>query len=53
MPSPTLPDGPSLPMGFYVDITEAFHADLQQEVGDELQVIVGASGQSLSRRKAC
>jgi PAS domain S-box-containing protein len=26
--------------GFYVDITEAFHADLQQEVGDELQVIV-------------
>ena len=27
--------------GFYVDVTEAFHADLQQEVGDELQVIVG------------
>jgi ANTAR domain/PAS fold len=27
--------------GFYVDITEAFYADLQQEVGDELQVIVG------------
>lgn len=26
--------------GFYVDITEAFHADLQQGVGDELQVIV-------------
>jgi PAS domain S-box-containing protein len=26
--------------GFYIDITEAFHADLQQEVGDELQVIV-------------
>jgi AmiR/NasT family two-component response regulator len=26
--------------GFYVDITEAFHVDLQQEVGDELQVIV-------------
>ena len=26
--------------GFYVDVTEAFHADLQQEVGDELQVIV-------------
>ena len=27
--------------GFYVDITEAFHADLQQEISDELQVIVG------------
>jgi len=26
--------------GFYVDVTEAFHADLQQEVGNELQVIV-------------
>ena len=26
--------------GFYVDVTEAFHADLQQEVGDALQVIV-------------
>ncbi len=26
--------------GFYVDVTEAFRADLQQEVGDELQVIV-------------
>jgi PAS domain S-box-containing protein len=26
--------------GFYADITEAFHADLQQGVGDELQVIV-------------
>jgi PAS domain S-box-containing protein len=26
--------------GFYIDVTEAFHADLQQEVGDELQVIV-------------
>jgi ANTAR domain/PAS fold len=26
--------------GFYVDITEAFVTDLQQEVGDELQVIV-------------
>ena len=27
--------------GFYVDITEAFNADLQQEVGDVLQAIVG------------
>jgi PAS domain S-box-containing protein len=26
--------------GFYVDVTEAFDADLRQEVGDELQVIV-------------
>jgi PAS domain S-box-containing protein len=26
--------------GFYVDVTEAFHADLQQEVGNELHVIV-------------
>jgi PAS domain S-box-containing protein len=26
--------------GFYVDVTEAFHADLQQEVGNELRVIV-------------
>jgi len=26
--------------GFYVDVTEVFHADLQQEVGNELQVIV-------------
>lgn len=26
--------------GFYVDVTKAFHADLQQEVGSELDVIV-------------
>jgi PAS domain S-box-containing protein len=26
--------------GFYVDVTEAFHADLQQDVGNELHVIV-------------
>jgi PAS domain S-box-containing protein len=26
--------------GFYVDVTEAFNADLQQEVGNELQLIV-------------
>ena len=26
--------------GYYVDVTEAFNADLQQELGDELQVIV-------------
>jgi hypothetical protein len=37
----TDPSGRTVATRGYVDVTEAFHADLQQEVGDELQVIVG------------